>query len=296
MDIIHEITPLSEKDCFYIVDRRKTEFTYPIHCHLEYELNFIEHAPGVRRVVGDSAEVIGEYELVLITGKELEHVWEQNACKSPLIHEITIQFSPNLFGNNILEKNQFNSIRKMLEKAQRGISFPMSSILKVYHLLEKLVSEEQSFYAVINFLTILYELSIEEDYKVLASSSFAKITDIHSESRRIQKVQNYINERYQQDIRLNLLAELVGMAPSAFSRFFKLRTGKTLSDYSPISVSVTPPACWWTRNDPSRRFVMTAASITSRTSTVSLRKRKTALPKSSGITTKRQKSLYKRPF
>lgn len=103
--------------------------------------------------------------------------------------------------------------------------------LKVYHLLEKLVSEEQSFYAVINFLTILYELSIEEDYKVLASSSFAKITDIHSESRRIQKVQNYINERYQQDIRLNLLAELVGMAPSAFSRFFKLRTGKTLSDY-----------------------------------------------------------------
>ena len=47
MDIIHEITPLSEKDCFYIVDRRKTEFTYPIHCHLEYELNFIEHAPGV---------------------------------------------------------------------------------------------------------------------------------------------------------------------------------------------------------------------------------------------------------
>ena len=76
MDIIREITPLSEKDCFYIVDRRKTEFTYPIHCHSEYELNFIEHAPGVRRVVGDSAEVIGEYELVLITGKELEHVWE----------------------------------------------------------------------------------------------------------------------------------------------------------------------------------------------------------------------------
>lgn len=41
-------------------------------------------------------------------------------------------------------------------------------------LLEKLVSEEQSFYAVINFLTILYELSVEENYKVLASSSFAK--------------------------------------------------------------------------------------------------------------------------
>ena len=38
--IMREITPLSERDCFYIADRRKTEFTYPIHCHAEYELNF----------------------------------------------------------------------------------------------------------------------------------------------------------------------------------------------------------------------------------------------------------------
>ena len=64
--IMREITPLSERDCFYIADRRKTEFTYPIHCHAEYELNFTEHASGVRRVVGDSAEIIGDYDLVLV--------------------------------------------------------------------------------------------------------------------------------------------------------------------------------------------------------------------------------------
>jgi len=28
-----EITRLSEKDCFYIVERHKTEFTYPLHQH-----------------------------------------------------------------------------------------------------------------------------------------------------------------------------------------------------------------------------------------------------------------------
>ena len=31
--IIREITPLSDKDCFYIAERYKTEFTYPIHNH-----------------------------------------------------------------------------------------------------------------------------------------------------------------------------------------------------------------------------------------------------------------------
>lgn len=54
--IIREITPLSEKDCFYIADRHKTEFTYPIHCHKEFELNFVEHASGLKRIVGDSME------------------------------------------------------------------------------------------------------------------------------------------------------------------------------------------------------------------------------------------------
>ena len=38
-----EICKLSEKDCFYIVERHKTEFTYPLHRHKEFELNFIEH-------------------------------------------------------------------------------------------------------------------------------------------------------------------------------------------------------------------------------------------------------------
>ena len=100
-----EITRLSEKDCFYIVERHKTEFTYPLHQHKEFELNFIEHGKGVRRIVGDSVEEIGDYELVLIGGQDLEHVWEQGRCKSKDIREITIQFSSDIFGDEILSKN-----------------------------------------------------------------------------------------------------------------------------------------------------------------------------------------------
>ena len=103
--IIREITPLSDKDCFYIAERYKTEFTYPIHNHSEFELNFTEKAAGVRRVVGDSSEVIGDYDLVLITGKDLEHVWEQNECRSKEIREITIQFSSDLFFKSFINKN-----------------------------------------------------------------------------------------------------------------------------------------------------------------------------------------------
>ncbi len=179
--IIREITPLSDKDFFYIVERHKSEFTYPMHSHCEYELNFCEKASGVRRVVGDSSEVIGDYDLVLITGSDLEHVWEHHKCTSKDIREITVQFSSELFSHTFINKSQFSSIRRMLERAQSGLSFPMPAILKIYPLLDGLVSENRGFYAVIKFLTILYELSLFDDAKTLSTSSFAhKVVDFDS--------------------------------------------------------------------------------------------------------------------
>lgn len=208
-NFIREITPLSDKDCFYIADRHKKEFTYPMHCHREFELNFVEHAPGVRRVVGDSAEVIGDYDLVLITSPDLEHVWEQNTCTSENIREITIQFVPS-FMNGLVETNQFDMIRKMLDKAQYGLCFPMDAMMKVYSLIDKL-PEMKGFYAVVHFLTLLYELSLFTDQaRTLSSSSFAKI-EVHSDSRRVQRVQDYIGKHYQEEIKLKQLADMVGM-------------------------------------------------------------------------------------
>ncbi|MBQ2132885.1 MAG: AraC family transcriptional regulator, partial [Bacteroidales bacterium] len=195
--VIKEITPLSEKDFFYIADRVKREFTYPIHSHSDYELNFTENAAGVKRIVGDNVEVIGDYDLVLVSSKELEHVLEQHECKSPKIREITIQFSPDIFEQNFTNKQQFDSIRKMLVKGQKGIAFPMSAIMKVYPLLDSLSMEQDSFYAVMKFFTILYELSKCKEAKTLSSSPFARI-ETHSESRRVQNIQQYINENYKQ--------------------------------------------------------------------------------------------------
>lgn len=228
--IIHEITPLSDKDCFYIVERYKSEFTYPIHRHAEFELNFVEKGAGVRRIVGDSIEVIGDYDLVLIAGNDLEHVWEQYECTSCQMREITIQFSADLFFGSFISKNQFDSIRLMLEKAQKGICFPVEAVMRIYVMIDELVHEKQGFYAVIKFLSLLYELSLYDKARTLSSSSFAKI-EASFDSRRVQKVQNYIGAHYREEIRLSQIADLVGMTPAAFSRFFKLRTGKNLSEY-----------------------------------------------------------------
>lgn len=229
-DVLKEITPLSEKDFFYIVERHKSEFTYPVHQHKEFELNFIEGGAGVRRIVGDSVETIGDYELVLIGGQDLEHVWEQGDCESKDIREITIQFSRDMFSPEQLAKNQFTGIRRMLQQAEHGLAFPVSDIMKVYHIIDTLPSQKDRFRQFLQFLLLLNELASFDNARVLASTSFAHAAK-SSESRRILKVKQYIDEHYTEPLRLADLADMVGMSPSAFSRFFKLRTGRTLSDY-----------------------------------------------------------------
>lgn len=227
---LREITHLTDKDCFYIVDRHKSEFVFPLHSHDDYELNFIEHGRGVRRVIGDHIEEIGDYDLTLVAGKGLEHVWEQGTCSEPDIREITIQFSPEIF-SGVLERNQFSSIKHMLEKAASGLNFSMSAIMKVYPSLDALASMNERFEQYLCFMKILYDLSKDADARMLASTSFAKVEGYDNESRRIRKVSEHLNKHYAEDIRLDEMAALVGMSPSAFSRFFKQRTGRSFVDY-----------------------------------------------------------------
>ena len=228
--VLQEITPLSEEDCFYVVERHKSEFLFPIHSHAEYELNFIENGAGVRRIVGDSVEEIGDYELTLVAGERLEHAWEQGDCRHGDIREITIQFSRNLFPEALLARKQFRTIREMFQRAANGLTFSLKTIMKVYALLDVLASEPDGFEQFQHLLQILYILSNDGDARVLASSSFAR-EERDAESQRVHKVQEYINAHYQEEIRLDDCAAMVGMSASAFSRFFKQHTNRTLMDY-----------------------------------------------------------------
>ena len=50
--LLREITPLTQSDCFTLFSREKKEFDFPLHYHDEFELNFIQHAAGAKRIIG----------------------------------------------------------------------------------------------------------------------------------------------------------------------------------------------------------------------------------------------------
>lgn len=229
--VLRELPPLMENDFMYVADRCKREFTYPIHKHEVFELNYVENGAGVVRIVGDSSETIGNSELVLITSPDLEHVWTQGTCRSEEIREITVQFFLDFTSSDSLfNRTPLLPIKKLFERARKGVAFSEEAVAKVRPHLYKLSGMTDKFYAVMELLTALYELSLADGTRELATSSFAKV-EVESNSRRILKVKEYISQYFTEELRLAELADLVGMSPSSFSRFFKLRTSKTLSEY-----------------------------------------------------------------
>lgn len=231
-ELFKEVSPLSSKDCFILIERQKTNFNFPIHIHPECELNFIENAKGAQRIVGDSIEEIDEKELVLVTNPHLEHAWKDYRNVSKNIHEITIQFHPDLLTDTFLNKNQMISIRQLFRHAERGVAFSRESIAKVRPLLKTLTCENDSFYSLIKLLIILHELSIDKGMRELSTGQFAaNVMHQHSSDESLGRVMDYLSRHYSEVIRLSEVAEMVNMSESSFCRFFKQHTSKSFIDF-----------------------------------------------------------------
>lgn len=227
--VLYEKTPFTEADCLTVFSRVKSEFNFPLHTHEVYELNFVQNACGAQRIVGDSIEIIDELDLVLITGSDLEHAWFTHECKSEKIEEITIQFSKDLFSDTILNKKSFNSISRLLQDAQNGVVFDQKTIKYIKPRFDELAKQNTGFYAIVQLLTILYELSTSPGSRVLASTSInGHQTDF--DSRRINNLYSFFNENYMRSIKLEEAANVVNMSQVAFCKFMKKHTGRTFID------------------------------------------------------------------
>jgi AraC-like DNA-binding protein len=226
--ILREITPLTQSDCFTYFYRAKSEFDFPLHYHDEVELNFIKNARGTKRIIGDHVEEIGDNELVLV-GPGMPHGWFGSGFKKNQIEEITIQFHKDFFDEKFLQKNQLSFIRNMLSRSLRGILFSTETTL---HLEPRIygLGKKQGFDSVLELMSIMHDLSISRDFRILSDSGFSDTEVFSYNSRRIEKVMEFIHTSFNKQISLGEAAKIASMTESAFSRFFKLRTGMTFID------------------------------------------------------------------
>ena len=224
-EIQQEIVPITQDDLFVIMNHPNAKFDYPIHCHPEYEINLVMKTSGTR-VVGDYEEAFSDLDIVM-TGPNVPHVWKSDLLTN---HVITIQFSSDLLSFQMINKRLFMPIRQLLVDSTQGLQFYGSEAERIRDEIMEL-TRIQGFQTATKFLTLLNFMAAAPRRKLVSNMYESENLVNSSKSRRITKACKYIEENISQKISLAEVAALVNMSESAFSHFFKKKTGISFITY-----------------------------------------------------------------
>lgn len=227
MNVVREITPLTQRDCFTVFSKYNPEFDLPLHNHEEIELNLILNAAGAKRQIGDHKGMIEDFELVLI-GANLSHRWFKHNCTSKDISEITIQFHKDLLDDRFLKRNELAGIRKMFDEAKKGILFSQETIKNITPRIIEL-SKKSGFNSILELFSIIHELSGSALMQSLSAAD-PSLEKLNYNSRRIEKVFEYMNLNFSKQLTLTEASKIANMPEASFSRFIKTSTGYTFTD------------------------------------------------------------------
>ncbi len=229
---MHEHIDFPGRSAVKVKLREMPHFTFPWHFHPEFELLYVIDGSGTS-FVADSIQEFQSGDLALI-GSNLPHFWRSdekylNSGGSLKIKYIVIQFPSDFLKDEIVNYPEYHLIGDLLKRASRGIRFTNEVARKVSKKIIKL-STNSGFERIILLQELLQELAKTSGFEILAGELYQH-ENYDFTNFRLTKVMQYLNTNYQRKIELKSIAEIANMHPAAFCRFFKEKSGKSLSEY-----------------------------------------------------------------
>ncbi len=225
----YEVLQPATGQSFLIRKFGKLAFDAPYHFHEEFELTYIVHGSG-KRYVGSHMEDFSSGDLVLL-GPNLPHCWKVEPGKKDEeeASAIVVQFHANFLGDDFFDKAELQSIKKLFQRSESGISF--SPVLRntINKSMKLLADEKSNFKMLISLLEIMQRLSVSSEYKLLdRQRSVAEQT--RAEQERINPVFAYLVENFRGRVSLDEASGIAHMTPNAFCKYFKKITRKTFME------------------------------------------------------------------
>lgn len=250
MKAVLEKTPRAQWESFHCEVVRGASYHAMWHFHPEHQLTLVLESRG-HRMVGDNITPLRPGDLVLV-GANLPHVWHQgemqnaecgmrktargstnpqSAIRNPRfpVHAIIVRFLDSFLGSDFLERPELEAVRRLLRRASRGLHIAGRTRDAVAERMQRLPSAT-GLGRVIELLAILDILARSRELRPIASAGFVPRV-AHADQDRMQRVCRYIDEHLTGPIDRARAAAEAHLSPGAFSRFFRVRTGKTLPEY-----------------------------------------------------------------
>jgi AraC-like DNA-binding protein len=202
------------------------------HYHQEYELSFITEGSG-NRIVGDSVEEFHPGDLIFI-GPRIPHVWFSesptlNQHSGRTLESVYLLFNQNILPGELRSLPEFSKVNRALELSERGIRITGDTLNQVSRIMLQL-----PYLSGMKRLMFYYEImdiiGSSTSFQFLASKSYVK-SKFETANSRVKGIHEFLMENYQEEIKLEEIADLVNMAPASTCRFFKSSTGLSIFEY-----------------------------------------------------------------
>ena len=223
---------VAENQSYNVLKVDRPYFVVPWHFHPEIELMLVVEGEGTR-FVGDSIDRFGPGDLVMV-GANLSHVWKNGAAHYEEPSGIrakarVILFRDDCFGAPFFKTPEMQPVQALFQRAQRGIHFYGKTQQVVAEKVFKAYSQ-QGTKRLLTFLAILHDLANSADYSLLSTLSYTQSMDA-SDMARLNTVLNFLMSGFRTPLRLEDVAAQASMSPTAFCRYFKSRTNKTVISF-----------------------------------------------------------------
>lgn len=204
------------------------DYPHPLarwHTHREAEVHLIRHGTGLA-LVGDHISTFSAGHLYLV-GRDLPHNWVSDTGPDEVVRGRDVVLHVDIDKIEALAEiaPEAADAITLLETADRGIEFTGRTREAAGAELEA-VGRTSGLERLVHLFALFRIMATApaQDRSILASATAVPPLDAMAQ-RRIDEVLRYVVENSAGQVRLADAAQVAGMEPTAFSRFFKRSAG-----------------------------------------------------------------------
>ena len=216
---ILEQIPKTEGSSFRLLVNPKLHDFYYWHFHPEIELVYIEGVDGHRHIGNHRSKFI-DGDLAFI-GSYIPHLNFDYGIKEEY-YKIVLQIEEDFLASYDKITPELRSILKLIKDGRHGIVFGKELKKSVGPMMKKLEGLK-GFTLFQSVLQILHHLSDSGMYQLVHVHPYQN-QYYEKQQEKIQAVISYIEEHYQEKIKISELASLTNYSEAAFCRYFKKMT------------------------------------------------------------------------
>jgi len=230
MKVIPFQVPKITQEAFRIQTDSAPKFYDKLHQHPETQIMLIKKGAGTL-IAGDYVGRFSSGDLFLI-GSNQPHVFRSDES----IHKsksratgISLYFEEKYAGENFWQLNELVTIRNFIANVGVGYRIEHDTNLNLTKLIEDLL-KATGVERLLSFIQLLKTLSESLDLKPLSIAD-SKIRFNGSEGKRMNDILQFTLTHSLRKVKIKEVADVANLSAEAFCRYFKLRTGKTYTNF-----------------------------------------------------------------